>query len=122
MAAFILNVTFDAIDPARLAQFWSQVTGYDVVTADHDFAALHAPDERGVRNILFYPVEQPTQGKNRMHVDLAAREPIAEIARLIELGASLIDGGSADAPRWREGNDTRWVVMADPEGNEFCLG
>jgi predicted enzyme related to lactoylglutathione lyase len=57
--------------------------------------------------------------KNRMHVDLACRDAEAEITRLVALGASLVDG----TPRqWRTGNGTRWVVMQDPEGNEFCLG
>jgi predicted enzyme related to lactoylglutathione lyase len=55
-----------------------------------------------------------------MHVDLATRDPDAEIERLRTLGATLVDG--AGTPEWRTGHGTRWVVMRDPEGNEFCLG
>ena len=84
-----------------------------------DFARLNAPDHRGVRHLLFFRVEEPKTTKNRMHVDLASRDADAEITRLVALGGSLVDG---TPPQWRTGNGTRWVVMQDPEGNEFCLG
>jgi predicted enzyme related to lactoylglutathione lyase len=116
--AFIYNVTFDARDPRTLARFWSATTGYLVADERDDFVRLRAPDERGVRHILFFRVDAPTEGKNRMHVDLAARDPEQEIARLRALGATLVDPPGT----WREGNGTRWVVLRDPEGNEFCLG
>ncbi|MGI9603438.1 MAG: VOC family protein [Acidimicrobiales bacterium] len=122
MSSFIFNVTFDARDPRALSRFWSSVTGYDVAEQRDDFVRLQAPDQRGVRHILFFAVEDPTPGKNRMHVDLATRDPLSEIPRLVDLGASLVDGGSAVDPVWREGNGTRWVAMCDPEGNEFCVG
>jgi hypothetical protein len=59
-----------------------------------------------------------------VHLDLATREPEAEVARLVELGAALVDKADTDNDGlpWREGNGTRWVVMRDPEGNEFCIG
>jgi catechol 2,3-dioxygenase-like lactoylglutathione lyase family enzyme len=122
MSAFIYNVTFDAKEPRALGRFWSAVTGYDVVEERDDFVALHAPDKRGLRQILFFRVDEPTPGKNRTHVDLAAREPDAEIDRLLGLGARLVDERRDDGPAWREGNGTRWVVLEDPEGNVFCLG
>ena len=122
MSAFIFNVTFDARDPVTLAGFWRSVTGYQVSEQGDDFVRLAAPDERGVRHILFYRVDDPTPGKNRMHVDLATKDTTTEIPRLVELGASLVDGGTPLEPEWRAGNGARWVVMADPEGNEFCIG
>jgi catechol 2,3-dioxygenase-like lactoylglutathione lyase family enzyme len=122
MAAFIYNVTFDAKDPRALGRFWSAVTGYEVVEERDHFVALHAPDQRGVRQILFFRVDDPTPGKNRMHVDLASREPDTEIDRLLGLGAQLVDERRGGAPSRREGNGTRWVVLEDPEGNVFCLG
>jgi hypothetical protein len=67
-------------------------------------------------------VDDPSPGKNRMHVDLASREPDAEIERIVRLGAQLVDERRDGAPTWREGNGTRWVVLRDPEGNEFCIG
>lgn len=122
MAAFIYNVTFDALEPRSLGRFWSDVTNYSVAEEREDFVMLRAPDERGIRRILFFQVDDPTPGKNRMHVDLAARDADAEIERLLTLGAQLVDPPLDGKPRWREGNGTRWVVLQDPEGNEFCLG
>ena len=119
MSSFIFNVTFDCADPTALADFWSSVTGYELTEARDDFARLTAPDRRGVRHLLFFRVAEAKTAKNRMHVDLASRDPDAEITRLVTLGASLVDGAPA---QWRTGNGTRWVVMQDPEGNEFCLG
>jgi len=122
MAAFIYNVTFDAKDPRTLARFWSAVTGYPVAGESNDAVALSAPDERGLRRMLFMRVDDPTPGKSRMHVDLASREPDAEIERVLNLGARLVDPRVDGAPTWRGGNGTRWVVLEDPEGNMFCLG
>jgi catechol 2,3-dioxygenase-like lactoylglutathione lyase family enzyme len=120
--AHIYNVTFDAKQPRRLGRFWSEVTGYHVVDERDDFVKLGSPDRRGVRHILFMGVDDPTPGKNRMHVDLAAREPDEEVKRLVDLGASLVDEREDGTALWREGNGLRWVVLQDPEGNEFCLG
>lgn len=114
MTAFIKYVTFDCADPRRLSSFWSEVTGYPSVTAEDDFAALAAPDERGVRGILFWRVPEPKVTKSRMHVDLASKLPEDEIERLIGLGAQKVE--------FRAGNGTSWTVMLDPEGNEFCVG
>jgi predicted enzyme related to lactoylglutathione lyase len=122
MSAFIYNVTFDARDPRALSRFWAAVTGYNVAEASDDAVALRAPDERGIRRILFMRVDDPTPGKNRVHVDLAAREPDAEIERVLGLGAELVDARIDGAPTWRGRDGIRWVVLRDPEGNEFCIG
>jgi predicted enzyme related to lactoylglutathione lyase len=114
MSSFIKYVTFDCADPGRLSAFWSGVTGYEQVTVRDDFAALAAPDQRGVRGILFWKVPEPKSAKSRMHVDLASRNPEDEIERLVELGA-------LEVAR-HHGNGTSWTVMLDPEGNEFCIG
>lgn len=114
MSAFILNVTFDSEDPRAHAAFWSAVTGYEVITERDDFVALEAPEKRGVRRMLFFKVTEPKTAKNRMHVDLATRQPAAEVERLVRLGATKVED--------REGNGTSWTVMLDPEGNEFCIG
>ncbi len=120
VTSFIFNVTFDCADPRTLARFWSEVTGYPIAEERDDYVRLRAPDQRGVRHILFFQVPEPKTSKNRVHVDLASRAPDAEIERLVALGASLVDPG--EVPQWRTGNRTRWVTMRDPEGNEFCLG
>jgi predicted enzyme related to lactoylglutathione lyase len=114
VSSFIKYVTFDCENPRNMAKFWSAVTGYQVVVEEEDFAALAAPDERGVRGLLFWRVPEPKNSKNRMHVDLASRNPDEEMARLVSLGAQRIE--------YREGNGSSWTVMLDPEGNEFCIG
>lgn len=114
MGSFIKYVTFDCEDPRRLAAFWSAVTDYPVVTVEDDFAALAAPDKRGVRGILFWKVPEPKASKNRLHVDLACKDTDEEIARLVALGARSVE--------YRQGHGSAWTVMLDPEGNEFCLG
>jgi catechol 2,3-dioxygenase-like lactoylglutathione lyase family enzyme len=119
--AQIFNVTFDARDPRRLGRFWSAVTGYPVVEERDDLARLSAHGH-GVPDLLFMRVDDPTPGKNRLHLDLAAEDVVAEVVRLVDLGASLVDEGSATAPTWRSANGIRWVVLRDPEGNLLCLG
>ena len=116
MSSFIFHVTFDCADPARLAAFWSAVTGYERMdVSTEDVVALQAPDHRGVRRILFFRVPEPKTVKNRMHVDLATKDDLrTEIDRLIGLGAQRVehrDGGLGST----------WTVMLDPEGNEFCI-
>ena len=75
--------------------------------------ALQAPDKGGVQHILFFQVPEPKTTKNRVHIDLAAKDPTDEVERLVGLGATKID--------FREGNGTSWTVMLDPERNEFCI-
>ena len=107
-------MTLDCADPRRLGAFWADVTGYLPVTEEDDFVALAAPDHRGVRGILLWKVPEPKTTKNRLHVDLATKNPAEEIERLVALGAQTVDS--------REGNGASWTVMLDPEGNEFCIG
>jgi hypothetical protein len=114
MSSFIMYLTFDCADPRRLSAFWSEVTGYEQVMVHDDFAALAAPDKRGVRGILFWQVPEPKTTKSRMHVDVATRNPQEEIDRLVGLGAQKVE--------YREGNGRGGTVMLDPEGNEFCIG
>jgi len=123
MTAFILNITFECRDPLSLGQFWADLTGYSVdPEADESRVRLTKPDERGVRHLLFVRVDKP-RTDTRIHVDLAAREPGAEIERLVAAGASLVDPRQPDGtPTWRGTSAKGWVVLRDPEGNEFCLG
>jgi hypothetical protein len=114
VTSFVFNVTIDCVDPSRVAAFWAAATGYETADESPDFVRLRAVDPRGVRHLLFFAVPEPKAGKNRVHVDLATRDPEAEIARLVELGA--VRGER------RSGNGSSWTVMHDPEGNEFCIG
>ena len=111
MASRVGDIIIDCADPELLAVFWSEVLGYRVVARDETGVAIRgattSPD------ILFIRVEEPKTTKNRLHFDVCPtdRGQDEELARLLGLGArrsSIIGGGS-------------WVVLEDPEGNEFCL-
>ena len=110
MAAVIKSVTFDATDALALAGFWAAIFGSDV---DEDSttgkAFVEAAGWAGP-NIWFTQVPETKTAKNRMHFDLRALGPVhAEVARLEKLGATLVACHAGH------------TVMADPEGNEFCV-
>ena len=111
MSLPITNVAIDCAEPRTLAAFWSAATGYEPHVVEDDFALLNGP--AGSVSLMFNRVPEAKNGKNRVHIDLDAVNLEEEIARLIGLGARKLD-----EHRWEE---TRWVVMADPEGNEFCV-
>jgi predicted enzyme related to lactoylglutathione lyase len=110
MPSVIKTVTFDAADAQALARFWAAVFGSDV---DEESTAEKAYLEAagwGGPNIWFARVPEGKTAKNRMHFDLRAPGPVAEeVARLETLGARVLE---------RHGH---YVVMQDPEGNEFCV-
>ncbi len=117
MRSNIRHVTFDCADPWALSEFWAGVTGYsrwpDNKPGDVE-VALKAPEGAGP-GLLFIRVPEGKTVKNRVHLDLTpdtTRDE--EVARLQELGATVVDNRVTP-----EGKG--WVVMADPEGNEFCV-
>jgi len=119
VTAWLSNVTFDCADAARLAGFWSEVLGRPLGTTpgpSEDFASIgtlgHAAEDAPRWLFVKVPEARPPT-KNRMHVDLAAADREAEVARLVALGATRL----AD----QEMYGLRWTVMQDPEGNEFCI-
>ena len=126
--ARIKDVVVDCRHPASLARFWAAaLDGYDV--APYDEAELERLRELGIDDAEDDPtvlvvgasdaprffcqrVDEGKVGKNRLHLDLSADDPDAELDRLLELGATVLaDRRSSD----------HWVTLADPEGNEFCL-
>lgn len=112
MALTVEMVTFDCTDPDSLAQWWSQAVGGDVnAYVPGEFVMVLQPD--GPR-LGFQKVPDPTPGKNRVHLDLAAADVEAEVGRLVTLGAS-------ETGRHSFGEGFSWVVLADPEGNAFCI-
>ncbi len=110
MPAFIKSVTFDCADALVLAQFWAEALGSNVdEDATRDKAYVEAAGWGGP-NMWFQAVPEPKVAKNRLHFDLRAPGPVQdEVQRLTGLGARVV----------RDGPDL--VVMADPEGNEFCV-
>ncbi|HEY8684798.1 MAG TPA: VOC family protein [Chloroflexota bacterium] len=108
----VANVVFDCADHARLAQFWSQVTGYVLDGMGDDWAALHDPRGVGPR-LLFYRVPESKTVKNRVHLDISVADRAAAEEQFQALGGRRMEAVS--------GFGLTWTVMADPEGNEFCI-
>ena len=114
MTSRLACVVIDANDPNALAGFWKEALGWVVVEEDDTGISLSAPgSETPTLDILRVPDAKVV--KNRLHLDLRAdgSTTAAELDRLIALGARKVDVG--------QGRDVTWVVLADPEGNEFCL-
>ena len=119
MTALISHTSFDATDSYAQSVFWGQVLGYaedpdDPNEPGHEECMIFAPDGR--TRILFIEVPETKQGKNRIHLDLvpASGTRDAELERLLGLGATVVDD-------LRRPDGPGWVVLADPEGNEFCI-
>jgi predicted enzyme related to lactoylglutathione lyase len=107
-------IVVDAVDPLRLAEFWSAASGWPVLETTEYSASLRSPDARGPWLELIR-TKEPHAVKNRLHLDVrpyADDDQWAEVTRLVELGARRVDIGQGSVP---------WQVMADPEGNEFCV-
>ncbi|MCX4747802.1 VOC family protein [Kitasatospora sp. NBC_01287] len=119
MTSRVRSITFDCADPAAVAAFWAAATGRTVVddgTAEAPEYLLSDPGDPALPNLLFLPVPEGKSVKNRVHLDLqpADRTRDEEVARLLGLGAALL----ADH---RRPDGTGWALLADIEGNEFCV-
>jgi predicted enzyme related to lactoylglutathione lyase len=115
MPCRLVALSFDANDPLRLARFWAGLLGWEMADESHDGIALLPSDDTGFR-IRFLPTQEQKAGQNRMHFDLTStslEDQQQTVARALGLGARHIDVGQ----RPEEGH----VVLADPEGNEFCV-
>ncbi len=113
MPSHLLTVTFDAHDPARVARFWAGMLGRDVV--EEPGGALLPGDDTQV-GLRFAASRAPKAGRNRVHLHLTSTSPADQqqrVATALELGGSHLDVGQ----RPEEGH----IVLADPEGNEFCV-
>jgi hypothetical protein len=101
----------DAGDPVGLGRWWEEALGWVAVPTDPgDYEIRPSPDR--LPGLLFVAVPEAKAGKNRLHVDLRPDDQGAEVRRLLSLGATRVDVGQGDES---------WVVLADPEGNEFCV-
>ncbi len=101
----------DARDSGALGSWWREALGWAVLNEDSDeYEIRPAPDR--LPGLLFVPVPEGKTIKNRLHLDFRPEDQDAEVERLLALGASRVDVGQGDQP---------WVVLADPEGNEFCV-
>jgi predicted enzyme related to lactoylglutathione lyase len=107
----LASVVVDCADPRALAPFWVQVTGYGVRTQDEGWVAIGPP--AGGVSIAFQQVPEPKVGKNRVHLDLLAEDVEAEARRIEALGGRRLWASTDPADVF--------IVLADPEGNEFCV-
>ena len=105
-------ITMDTTDAMSLAAWWAEQTGASVGETNDGYYVMVSGG--GLRGLLaFQQVDDPTPGKNRIHLDLTAADLDAEVDRLVGAGATLIE---------RRGDDNfRWVTLADPDGNQFCV-
>ncbi|HEY0359505.1 MAG TPA: VOC family protein [Mycobacteriales bacterium] len=112
MAVHLENVAVDCRDAAALGRFWAAVLGWRLTEVEPGWVEVRAPDD-AVPGLDFLAVSEPKTVKNRLHLDLRPSDQAAEVARIEALGARRADVG--------QGDDVSWIVLADPEGNEFCV-
>ena len=109
-----LGLVLDCADPDRLAEFWSAAIGYTTLGGAGSYVML--VDEAGQQpKLLLQRVSEPKVGKNRMHLDIETPDIEAEAARLVALGATRVSDDTMSE------HGTTWILMADPEANEFCV-
>ena len=117
MSIRVQALSVDVHDPASLGRWWAEALGWRVTYEEDDEVVIEPPagsHEDGVAaDILFLRVPEGKAVKNRLHLDLRPDDQAAEVARFEALGATRADIG--------QGDDVSWVVLADPEGNEFCI-
>lgn len=101
----------DARDPVALGRWWADALGWVVVNDAPDVFEIRPSPDR-LPGIAFLPVPEPKTTKNRLHLDFRPDDRDAEVERLLALGATSADVGQGEES---------WVVLADPEGNEFCV-
>jgi len=109
------QVVIASVDTSALGTWWASALGWTVVNDDPDEFEIQ-PSPGGTPGLIFLAVPEAKAGKNRLHLDFrptgSDADQQAEVTRLEDLGARRIDVAQGDAP---------WIVMADPEGNEFCI-
>ena len=113
MTLYVGSTVINTADIERATAFWTAALGYVVRHGDPDFAVLTDPDRRW-SNVSLQLSQEPKRGRNRVHLDLYTRDRDGEVARLEGLGARRIT--------WEYEEVHDHVVMADLDGNEFCVG
>ncbi len=117
MSLRIQCLCVDTTDPQRLATFWESALGWRRAQSDPDEVVLEpasgSSEDGVVPDLLFLRALEKKASKNRLHLDLRPVDQAAEVERLEQLGACRVDVS--------QGADLSWVVLADPDGNEFCV-
>ncbi len=119
MSLTMHHVVFDCEKPSALVEFWAEALGYEKeVWGDEHGAMAFEPDNPRLR-LLFLPVPERKENKNRVHVDVETEDSTmeAEIKRLVGIGATVVERKEYATDSWT----AIWTIMLDPEGNEFCV-
>jgi catechol 2,3-dioxygenase-like lactoylglutathione lyase family enzyme len=111
-AAFVGTVMIDCNDLDSMVTFWKELLGLEEKVRYPNYVWLSRLSEKGPA-LAFQRVPEPREGKNRIHLDLAAADPEAFVRRVLELGGSREED--------HETAGFHWSVLADPEGNFFCV-
>ena len=107
------GLAMDASDVQALAEFWRAAANYEIADAHYPYLAVLKGENSSKPRIIILQVPETKTAKNRLHMEFKTDDLKAEAERIVALGATLIEE--------REFGDTQWIVMQDPEGNEFCL-
>ncbi len=105
------QIVVDSRDPEALGRWWAEALGWVILNDSRDEFEIR-PNLEQVPGLLFVPVPEGKTLKNRLHLNFRPADQAAEVARFLSLGAHHVDVGQEQQP---------WVVLADPEGNEFCV-
>lgn len=112
-------ITIDSDDPVTLAEFWKEVLGWEITFTSENEVCIELLDGSAIQgqipDILFIKTPDRRIVKNRLHLDLRPDNQEAEVEKIERLGGKRIEIGQS------ESSETTWIVMADPEGNEFCV-
>ena len=108
------GLVLDCVDPARLAEFWSAALRYANLGSAGAYVALYPMAGNGPK-LLLQRVSEPKTAKNRMHLDIETADIEREAERLVGLGAHRINDDTCSE------HGSTWILMTDPEGNEFCV-
>jgi predicted enzyme related to lactoylglutathione lyase len=114
MGAVLREIVIDCLDPRRVAEFWGQVLGWDVQEKGGAYWMTASGQPFPDMPLVFMPGPEKKTVKDRIHLDVSpiGCDQASEVERIVGLGATRVDIGQGDSP---------WVVLADPEGNEFCV-
>lgn len=114
MAEAKIGLVLDCTDPEALGRFWAKALGLEQLGAAGNYVLLASP-AAVLPKLLLQRVAEPKATKNRMHLDIETSDVDAEVDRLEGIGAHRLERGA------RTEYGSRWVIMTDPEGNEFCV-
>lgn len=113
MSLRLYQIAVDAHDPIAQGRWWAEALGWQVLEEeDGDPVSIIGADEHSYPGIIFIGVPDEKVIKNRLHLDFDPDDRDAEVTRLLAMGATAVDIGQGEVT---------WVVLADPEGNEFCV-